>query len=160
MNFHTSRRVILGSILFLASWAVPSNAQVWVDATELGGRVPEWVDAKYYQPTAGLAPAPVRSVWVEPVYRITCKQVWHEPVYQLVRDRAWVEGHYIVVSSAGGEPCEDPTIRYLHSSGRVWIPGHYETIQRRICISPGHWETVRFNELVTPGHWETIARRD
>src|SRR6266851_488144 len=101
------RRIITGAlfigILILASWTTPARAQVWIDATQLGDRLPDWVDS---------------------VYRIVSRRIWHEPVYQTVCDRIWVEGHYIVSTDVSHDPCNDPTIRYLHMPAQVWVPGH------------------------------------
>jgi hypothetical protein len=150
-------RRIIPAIVILAGWAMPATAQIWVDAAQLGDRVPDWVDPKYYHPTP--APPPVRAIWVEPVYRLVSKQIWHEPVYQTISERIWVEGHYVTLPDSPSDPCDDAKLYFKRSSGRVWVPGHYVTVQRRICITPGHWDIVRFKELVTPGHWETIAYR-
>src|SRR5438046_1040652 len=149
--------LVMGTVI-LAGWTMPARAQVWIDASQLGDRTPEWVDSKYYKPTP--APPAVRMIWVEPVYRIVCKRIWHEPVYQTVRDRIWVEGHYIVSTDVSHDPCNDPSVRYLHMPSHVWVPGHYETIERRICVSPGYWESMRYKELITPAHWETITCGD
>src|SRR4051794_27477253 len=78
--------------LFLSQSA---SAQVWVDASQLDGKLPDWVDSKYVQPT----PRPpdrmeYRRVWVEPVYRTICRRVWVEPVVRYDYERVWIPPRY------------------------------------------------------------------
>jgi len=57
----------------------------------------------------------------------------------------------------------------VHYRGRVWVPGHYATVARRVYV-PGYTETVwrparyeiryrhrrRFRVLISAGHYETV----
>jgi hypothetical protein len=138
----------IGNVLTLLAclilgWAV--QAQVWVDETQLKGKLPDWVDPQYCKPAE---PMPVvHRIWVEPVYRTCARRVWHEPVYSCVAERIWVAGHYETHQEAD---CTCPTPRQV----RVWVDGHYETRERRVLVTPGYWEEVAARELVAPGHWE------
>src|SRR5437763_15209630 len=91
MRFQQSFLIVLLGTLGLA--ALPASAQVWIDANQLGGKLPDWVDARYLHPPPQAEPPTYQRVWVEPVYRTICKRIWHEPVYQSVCERIWVEGH-------------------------------------------------------------------
>ena len=142
--------------LFITCFAtISARAQVWIDASQLGDRVPDWVDAKLYHPTPVVIPPPCTTrVWVEAVYRTVRKQVWCEAVVQTICEQKWVDGHYEMHSvTTIDEPCGCPT---THTE-RVWVPGHYVTTQRQVCIKPGHWETIETRECVSPGHWENVV---
>ena len=69
-------------VTILGLRASSAGAQVWVDETQLAGRLPEWVDRNYYTP-----PAPV----VEPAYRNVTTRIWVPPVYRTVCTRVWRE---------------------------------------------------------------------
>jgi hypothetical protein len=129
-NAHPYAIAALAALLLLLLDVVAARAQVWVDATQLGDRKPDWVDARYYQP-APPEPAP---------HPIVTKRIWHEPVYQIICDRLWVEGHFECRTVTAYDPCDCPIIR----EERIWVPGHYRTIERRVCISPGYWETITY----------------
>jgi hypothetical protein len=62
--------ILLGLLAFFL-FASPVHGQVWVDASQLDGKVPEWVDRTYYRPAPPVCyqPPVVRKVWIEPVYR-------------------------------------------------------------------------------------------
>ena len=128
----------------------PAEAQVWIDATQVGDQKPEWVEAKYFQPVAR---EPVRqTVWVAPVCRIVTQRVWHEAVYQTVCDRIWTEGHFGMRLITQYDPCGCPVVR----EERFWIPGHYTTVQRQVLVTPGYWEMVQVSEVVAPGCWRSL----
>jgi hypothetical protein len=129
-------------VVLSVGWSV--KAQVWVDETQLKGKLPDWVEPQYCKPT----PRPTEyRTWVEPVYRDCVRRVWHEPVYSCVSERIWVEGHWETRPMVTG--CDCPP-----GGQRVWVDGHYETRQRRVLVTPGYSEEVCVRELVTPGHWE------
>src|SRR5438067_818555 len=89
-----SLSVVAAAFIALAGWAVPARAQVWVDANELKGKLPEWVDPAYFhpEPPVTIEVRPQHRVWVEPVYRTVCQRVWREPVTEVVYEHVWVEG--------------------------------------------------------------------
>jgi hypothetical protein len=137
------------SLLLCASGA---RAQVWLDASQLNGKLPVWVDQRYlHPPDTSSQPACPPRVWVEPVYRTVCKRIWHEPVYETRCERVWVEGHYEVHVVTTYDSCGCPQ----RSEQRVWVPGHYASEQHRVCVHPGYWETVESRECVAPGHWDS-----
>ena len=94
-------------------------------------------------------------VWVPPVYRTVVDRKWVEPVYRTEVERVWVP-----------DRCEDREVRY-RDRGRwctkiehvVVEPGHYETVERRVCVSEGRWETCERQELVCAGHYEWRSER-
>jgi hypothetical protein len=135
------------AIAIFVAYGPAARAQVWVDASQLEGRVPDWVDAKYYKP-APTEPA-LRRIWVEPVYRSVTQRIWHDAAYQTVHERVWVESHYETRPVTTYDPCGCAITHYE----TVCVPGHFVTVERQVCV-PGHWETVQVRELVTPGHWE------
>ena len=137
--------------------SVPARAQVWVDTTQLDGKLPDWVDPKYYHSTPSApVPCPPRCVWVEPVYRTVCRKVWHEPVMETICERVWIDGHYepreVVAYDSAGSRC------VRHES--MWVPGHYEDRQRQVVRLPGYWQEAMVRELITQGHWELVASRN
>jgi hypothetical protein len=139
-------KVVLFGFFPLLLLAPAVKAQVWVDANQLDGKLPEWVDKQYYQ-------SPTRTVWVAATYRTIPHRIWHEAVYRTTIDRVWVEGHYETRRiPVNDDPCGCNIIR----EERIWVPGHYNCIERRVCVSPGYWEEVVARELVTPGHWEEV----
>jgi hypothetical protein len=149
MQLHRPFLIGIFATFGVSIFSQAAAAQVWLDATQLDGKLPDWVDAKYYhQPSE---PPAVRRVWIDPVYRTVCKRIWHEPVYQTICERVWVEGHYETRTITTYDPCGCPITR----TERVWVPGHYTTQERRVCVTPGYWEIAEVKELVTPGHWET-----
>src|SRR5438132_892471 len=65
-------------VLLLASLYVPAaRAQVWLDASQLNGKLPDWIDQRYLHPT-DTEPS-CHRIWIEPVYRTVSKRIWHEP---------------------------------------------------------------------------------
>lgn len=141
--------VLLALLLFFLL-ARPVRGQVWIDESQLRGRLPEWVDARYEPapPPPTIVPAPHR-VWVEPVYRLVTERVWVAPVTQRISERTWVPDRYeyqTVYRREGDHlVCE-----------RVLVlvqPGHFETRMREVVIMPGHWETSTCREVIVDGHW-------
>ena len=142
---------LLAPVLYVGVLYVPlAKAQVWVDESQLGGRTPEWVDHQYYHPPEH--PTPPRQIWCEPLYRTVLHRVWREPVYTTTVDRVWVEGHNEIHRTTTYDPCGCPIVHDEH----VWVPGHYTSVERRVCIRPGRWEEVPVRELVSAGHWEEV----
>ena len=89
--------LVIGALI-LAGWTMPARAQVWIDASQLGDRVPEWVDSKYYKPTP--APPAVRMIWVEPVYRTEGVPVFvgkPPAALRLVEVRSWKDSDNTLV---------------------------------------------------------------
>ena len=94
-------------------------------------------------------------VWVPPVYHTVVERKWVEPVYRTELERVCVP-----------DRCEDREVRY-RDRGRwctriehvVVEPGHYETVERRVCVSEGRWETCERQELVCAGHYEWRTER-
>ena len=149
---------LLISCFATIGWAVPARAQVWVDANELKGKLPDWVDPKYYHadPPPAIVVHPPRAVWVEPVYRTVCRRVWREPVKEIVYEHVWIEARQETREVVYFDSCGCRHVRYE----QVFVPGHYEDRAREIVRSPGCWEMVEVRELVTPGHWVEVALRD
>jgi hypothetical protein len=140
-------------VFFLLCHAAP--AQVWVDANQLDGKLPDWADPKYVEPgpTPRLPPSvEYRRVWVEPVYRIVCRRVWIEPVVRWEYDRVWIPPRYewrdIVMWEDG--------VKVIRQERVCVEPGHYELQRREVVVTPGHWEMREFRELVTPGYWKLV----
>jgi hypothetical protein len=136
--------------LLLAALYVPAaRAQVWLDASQLNGKLPEWVDQRYLHPPDTTPDPSCQRLWVEPVYRTVCKRIWHDAVYETRCERVWVEGHYETHVVTTYDDCGCPR----RCEQRVWVPGHYTTEPRQVCVRPGYWETIESRECVTPGHW-------
>jgi hypothetical protein len=135
------------ALLLLAAAASAAHAQVWVDAGELNGKLPDWVDPAYVKP----APEQHERIivyrhWCEPVYRTVCQRVWHEAVVHVVWERVWVPARYEL---------RDCWCDGHHSQELVQVePGHYETCRHEVVVSPGCWETIEVRELVSAGHYE------
>jgi len=142
----------------------PASAQVWVDANQLDGKLPDWVDPAYAEPThtdrgsgshvVRVWVAPVyrtvsRRCWCDPVYRTVCRGVWHESEVQVVRVRVWVPARYEWRENRCGEV------------ERLCVEeAHYETTRREVAVKPGRWEDVFVEEVLTPGHFEDRVERE
>jgi hypothetical protein len=120
-----------------------ASAQVWVDASQLDGKLPDWVDAKYVQPIPRPPPQmEYRRVWVEPVYRTICRRVWVEPVTRMEYERVYVPP------------------RYEYREIVMWEDGVKVIRRERVCVEPGHWEMQRREVVVTPGGWRMVETRE
>lgn len=135
---------VLGALLLFAGTAGSVHAQVWVDGSQLNGKLPDWVDPAYVKPTPLHHDEVVYRHWCEPVYRTVCKRVWHEPVVRVVCERVWVPARY--------------ELRDCWCDGYQELvlvePGHYEMCQHQVVVAPGCWETIEVRELVSAGHFE------
>jgi len=137
----------LGVLFLFAGTARPAHGQVWVDASQLNGKLPDWVDPAYVKPMPEHHdPCVVFHRWCEPVYRTVCRHVWHEPVVRVTCEQVWVPPRYEWRDCG----CELQWGRAL-----VLVePGHYVTCQHEVVVTPGCWETVEIRELVSEGHFE------
>ena len=145
---------ILVGLLAFFLFASPVHGQVWVDASQLGGKVPEWVDRTYYRPAPPVCyqPPVERKMWIEPVYRTVCDRVWVCPVTQTVCERIWVDAKYELRTVCTCECGNTVTHQVL-----VLVqPGHFESRPREVVVCPGHWQTTSRQELVCAGHWQMI----
>jgi hypothetical protein len=132
-HYYTLRYVlpIILALLLFFLLASPARGQVWVDETQLHGRLPSWVDPAYVKP----APIEPQVIVVEPIR--PPERVWVPAITKRITERVWVDDRYeyrtIVGYVDGHRICE-----------RVLVlvePGHFETRCREIVIVPGHWET-------------------
>jgi len=137
----------LCALFLFAGTARPTHAQVWVDGSQLNGKLPDWVDPAYVKPIPEQPqPVIVYRHWCEPVYRTVCKRVWHEAVVRVVCERVWVPARYELRDCW----CDG----HLSQELVLVEPGHYEMSQRQVVVVPGYWETIEVRELVSAGHFD------
>jgi hypothetical protein len=134
LHYYTLRYLLpllLALVLFFLL-ASPVRGQVMIDANQLHGQLPSWVDPAYAKPA--IAPeSPV--IIVERPYP-PIERVWVPAITQTIHERVWVADRYeyrLVMRCAGDH--------------MVWVrelvlaePGHFEVRCREIVIVPGHWE--------------------
>jgi len=146
-----SRTVLTLTLLCLTTLlARPASAQVWVDVNELDGKVPSWVDEKYVPAPTPRREPEYRRVWVEPVYRITCKRIWVPPVVRIVYERIWVPARYEIRETV----CWENGVKVIRRERICVEPGHYELVRREIAVSPGCWRMAETKDLVSGGYWK------
>ena len=151
--------LLVGSALLAGGVAGSAKAQVWVDAGQLNGKLPDWVDPQYYHvdsPQRPLVVSHPRLMWVEPVYRTGCRKVWREPVMEVIHECVRIDGHYETHEVVYDDCCGSRRTR----KEQVWVPEHFEDRTRQLVRIAGYWESINYRELVTPGHWETVILRD
>jgi len=166
------KRILAKSIVALAAaagvYAMPTTASA------------DGFSFRYEQRDRGYHHDDVRRVWVEPVFEERCDKVWVEPVYRtdcvkvLVApesfvtkcERVWVEPIYdvreIVRYEHGRRICtrERVCVRDGHWENverRVCIPAQYRTEERQVLVVAGHFEERRTRVCVREGHWDTVA---
>lgn len=167
------------ALLVLGASASSAGAQVWVDANDLQGRLPDWVDPAYVKPEPVRDESYRRSrVWVEPVYRTVwtrcwcepvyrpvCRRVWRPPVTETVYERVYVPARYawreVMTYDAYGNRvvrreyvCVEPARWETRAREVVVRPGCWETIEERVVVSEGRYEDRPVRELVSAGRWE------
>jgi hypothetical protein len=155
--------------LLLLAAPRPAQAQVMIDASQLNGKLPDWVDPAFVKPPEhkeykdgdkgtyheGRVWVPpvyrtvVRRCWCEPIYRPVCHRIWHEPVIQVCWERVWVPPVY-----EWRETCCGGREQVLVS------PGHYDMSRREVVVKPGWWEAVETRELVASGHFEDKGEQE
>ncbi|MDB5330574.1 MAG: hypothetical protein JWP03_1725 [Phycisphaerales bacterium] len=145
--------ILLGLLAFFF-FASPVRGQVWVDASQLDGKVPDWVDRTYYRPAPPVCyqPPRVQRVWIEPAYRTVSDRVWVCPVTTTVCERVWVDAKYelrTVCACEGGSTVERQVLVLVQ-------PGHFESRPREVVVCPGHWQPTTRQELVCAGHWQIV----
>lgn len=131
LHFYTLRYLLpllLAMILFFLL-ASPARGQVWIDQSQLNGKLPPWVDPAYAKPPAVVRQV-IEQVWLPAVTQRITEHVWIEDRFEYRTITRWVDGHLI---------CERVLV--------LVVPAHFETQYRDIVVIPGHWEAVvRYSE--------------
>jgi len=139
----------LCALALFACTACVAHAQVWVDAGQLNGKLPDWVDPAYVKLVPEQhEPIIVYRHWCEAVYRTVCKRVWHEPIVHVIWERTWVPARYELRDCW----CDG----HLSQELVLVEEGHYEMCQHEVVVSPGCWEIIEVRELVSAGHFDDI----
>jgi len=129
LHFYTLRYllpILLALILFFLL-ASPARGQVWIDESQLNGKLPSWVDPAYAKPPVA-----------ETVPWTVTERAWLPAVVQRITERVWLEDRYEYRTITR---CVDG--QFIFERVLVLVePAHLQTRYREIVIVPGHWETV------------------
>ena len=141
--------LILAVLATLLSQQIAS-AQVWVDVQQLDGKLPDWVDPQYVRPSPRPPTVEYRRIWVEPVYRVTCRRVWTERVVRVEYERVWVAPRYEMHDLV----CWENGVQIIRRERVCVEPGHWDMQRREVVVSPGGWQTIEDRDLVSGGYWK------
>ena len=114
LHYYTLRYLLpllLALVLFFLL-ASPVRGQVMIDANQLHGQLPSWVDPAYARP-------PI----VEQPRMIIIERIWVPSITQRIAERVWMPDRY-----------EDRWV--MHCVG-----DHMLLVRERVLVEPGHWET-------------------
>ena len=112
--------------------------------------LPDWVDPQYVRPSPRPPTVEYRRIWVEPVYRVTCRRVWTERVVRVEYERVWVAPRYEMHDLV----CWENGVQIIRRERVCVEPGHWDTQRREVVVSPGGWQTLEDRDLISGGYWK------
>ncbi|HET6250969.1 MAG TPA: hypothetical protein VFE47_24990 [Tepidisphaeraceae bacterium] len=121
--------LLLALVLFFLL-ASPARGQVMIDASQLHGQLPGWVDPAYARPPVT---EPPQVIVIEPR---PLERIWIPAVTQRIVEKVWVADRY-----------EDRLVLHCDGGRTYWV-------HEFVLVQPAHWETRCREIVIVPGHWE------